>query len=590
LIVLDVETYRDYFLVAMKDTATGKLRTFERYDGQDFDARELGGIMSKYLTVGFNSFGYDLPIIASAMVGSTNAELKRLSDRIITSGKPSWMICKDEDIFIPKKWDHIDLIEVAPGQASLKIYGGRLGASKLQDLPIAPDASITPEQREQLRRYCENDLDTTALLLDALDKPLDLRVDMSEQYGMDLRSKSDAQIAETVIKSEMSKLTGKRYGKPEIATDRTFRYQDPGIIEFETPQLIETFDAIRAHDFTLSANGSVQLPKWLKDTKISIGSGVYRMGIGGLHSSEKRQYVEAGDGLLFDLDVASYYPSIILQQSLAPETMGEAFLTVYQSLVSRRLQAKAEGDTSTADTLKIAINGSFGKLGSKYSALYSPDLLIQTTITGQLALLMLIERVEKAGGHVVSANTDGIVVWCERDTERAIQEAAWDWELSTSYELERTDYARLASRDVNNYVAVKPDGSTKGKGAFASRGLMKNPDRNIVSTAVAEQVANGTPLEQTVKGCEDITQFVTVRTVKGGAEWEGEALGKAVRFYASREIPADTCIRYASNGNKVPNSDGCRPLMDLPETFPSDVDYDAYIEGAEKLLAEVGAC
>jgi len=29
---------------------------------------------------------------------------------------------------------------------------------------------------------------------------------MSEQYGMDLRSKSDAQIAETVIKSELHKI------------------------------------------------------------------------------------------------------------------------------------------------------------------------------------------------------------------------------------------------------------------------------------------------------------------------------------------------------------------------------------------------
>ena len=256
----------------------------------------------------------------------------------------------------------------------------------------------------------------------------------------------------------------------------------------------------------------------------------------------------------------------------------------------RDLEKELASWKNESDSLKLSINGSFGKLGSKYSVLYSPDLFIQTTITGQLALLMLIERVERAGGHVVSANTDGIVVWCEREAERAIREAAWDWELSTSYELERTDYARLASRDVNNYVAVKPDGSTKGKGAFASRGLMKNPDRNIVSTAVAERVANGTPIEQTIKSCEDITQFVTVRTVKGGAEWEGEPLGKAVRFYSSRKIPADTCIRYASNGNKVPNSDGCRPLMDLPDQFPSDVDYDAYIEDAEKLLCEVGAC
>ena len=36
-------------------------------------------------------------------------------------------------------------------------------------------------------------------------------------------------------------------------------------------------------------------------------------------------------------------------------------------------------------------------------------MLIQTTVTGQLALLMLIENIELAGFTVVSANTDGIV-------------------------------------------------------------------------------------------------------------------------------------------------------------------------------------
>ena len=46
---------------------------------------------------------------------------------------------------------------------------------------------------------------------------------------------------------------------------------------------------------------------------------------------------------------------------------------------------------TTSDTLKICVNGSFGKLGSKFSFLYAPELLIQTTMTGQLALLMLIE-------------------------------------------------------------------------------------------------------------------------------------------------------------------------------------------------------
>jgi hypothetical protein len=70
--------------------------------------------------------------------------------------------------------------------------------------------------------------------------------------------------------------------------------------------------------------------------------------------------------------------------------------------------------------------------------------------------------------------------------------------------------------------------------------------------------------------------------------WEGDELGKAVRFYHSATVDKEVCLTYAKNGNKVPNSDGCRPLMQLPETFPSDVNYEYYIAEAEELLREVG--
>jgi hypothetical protein len=65
-------------------------------------------------------------------------------------------------------------------------------------------------------------------------------------------------------------------------------------------------------------------------------------------------------------------------------------------------------------------------------------------------------------------------------------------------------------------------------------------------------------------------------------------LGKAVRFYYSSEVNNDECIRYAKNSNKVPKSNGARPLMDLHDIFPSDVNYQVYIDEANALLKEVG--
>jgi len=587
MVILDIELYKDYLLIYFKDTKTGKYKYYEMFPEQKLDTRGVKGIMARNTTVSFNGISYDLPLIVAALEGWDNEHLKAFSDKIIKSNLPSWSICKKNDIYIPNSWDTVDIIEVAPGIASLKLYGCRLKAPKIQDLPIEPGDSILPEMREEMREYCRNDLDTTEMLYDALRPQIDLRVSMSEQYGIDLRSKSDAQIAEAVIKGELEKKTGRKYKPLKIKDGATIKYQDPKIVSFQSKELNDIFDMILGHNFELT--GKIQLPKWMKTLKIPIGNSIYQMGIGGLHSTESAQLVRAGDGILCEYDVASYYPSIILQQKLSPKAMSKDFLELYQSFVTRRLKAKAEGDKVTADTLKIFLNGSYGKLGNKYSSLYAPELLLQVTLTGQLCLLALIESMEKAGITVVSGNTDGIVCQCAKAQEHDMEAVAFDWELTTSYELERTDYRILASRDVNSYMAVKPTGKVKRKGIFNAGGLSKNPDHVIIYDAVVAFLANGTPIEQTINDCKDPRAFVSCRKVTGGCLFDGEDIGKAVRFYVSKDsFFTDPCLHYKVNGNKVPKSGGCRPLMEMGLEIPADLNRQSYIEEAEKLLEGVG--
>jgi len=592
MIIIDVECYKNYFLLAALSTETQNVKTFELHADCKLDRGALSSLMSRKLTGSFNGNGYDLPIIAAAIAGATNAELKKISDGIIKSKQPAWRVLRDLKIEVPKNWNHIDCLEVAQGQASLKIYGGRLGAKKLQDLPIEPDDLITPEQRELMRAYCVNDLKTTELLFNTLSKQIKLREQMGAKYGMDLRSKSDAQIAETIILSELKAVTGKSYRPANLPDDFSFHYQNPKIVSFDSENLTAIFNRILKTPFALAGNGSVTLPDFLKREKVKVGGVDYQMGIGGLHSCEKSQYIKpAADELLFDLDVASYYPNIILQQNLSPTALGAPFLRLYKAMVTERIAAKNSGDKVKADTLKICLNGSFGKLGSKYSALFAPELLLQTTMTGQLCLLMLIERITATGARIVSANTDGIVILCKKALQSAVMSAAFDWELDTTFTLERTDYAAIASRDVNNYVAVKVDGSTKGKGVFTGSSISKNPNGEIIFEAVAQTIAqqgNAQTVKNIICNSTDIKKFLTVRKVQGGAVWRGEKLGRAVRFYNSLTVKSDESIHYLLNNNRVPNSAGCKPRMDLPDTLPNDIDYHAYVVAAEKLLCEVG--
>ena len=590
LVVLDCEVYPNYFLVAFKNINNGKTVSIE-IKGEDtcltdYDKTKLNTIMHKKLTFGFNSINYDIPVILYALRQKTAREIYELSNFIIEGNNPPWKIMQAHNLVIPTGYKHFDIQEPAPGvRVSLKLYGGRMNSRTLQDLPIDPGTILTKHQMVDIAEYCINDLDTTIELYESIKNQIALRVDMSEKYGQDLLSKSDAQIAETVIKSELQKGRKAYLKPPKYAENTTFKYSVPSFISFKTGQLQDALDIIKNHKFELDGRGSIKLPKELKSMKIKLGNSVYQLGVGGLHSTEKSQTVIPDENqVLADRDVASYYPRIILNLGLYPKHLGERFLTIYEQIVNDRLTAKQAKDSVTSDSLKIVINGSFGKLGSKYSALYSPDLMMTVTLTGQLSLLMLIEELELKGISVVSANTDGFVSLMDKSEYEVYDKTCKQWEDKTRFELEETQYKALYSRDVNNYLAVTTCDKAKGKGIFTVNPLTKNPQAPICTHAISELLVHRTPIEKTIRECKDMTLFLRVRSVTGGAIYQGKSLGRVVRWVHTTN---GDVITYKKNGNKVPLSDGSAPVMVL-DKMPTNIDYDRYIEDAKSILDDLG--
>lgn len=590
LIVLDCETYPNYFLCLFKKVDTGEVFYGIEIIGQnnklsDWSMHHLKRIIDNYTTFGFNSLHFDLPVIYYALQGKTTLEIKKFANHIIQSNQPSYKSCKDYGVKIPHTITHFDLKEVAAGVGvSLKLYGARLNSKKLQDLPYEHDKLLTNREISVVRDYCGNDLETTIDLFKSVKGAVQLRFDMLEQYNdKSLLSKSDAQIAELVIKNELHKV-GIEAKTPSI-TYQDISYKIPEYINFNTKQLQDIKFFIENYKFKINDKGSIEIPYSLKNAKIKIGNSKYQMGIGGLHSTESKQVIKPNENQkLIDKDVASYYPSIILNQGLYPKHLTDKFLEIYQGIVDKRLKAKREGNKIVDGTLKIVINGSFGKFGNRYSVLYSPDLLLQVTLTGQLCILMLIEKLEENGISVVSANTDGFVSLVDNDKEEIYEKLCAEWQETTKFQLEATYYKALYSRDVNNYIAVKTDGKHKGKGIFTEAGITKNPQSPICVKSVIEHLLNGTDIAETINECQDITQFICASKVTGGATYNGEYLGKVVRWiYVNRGFT----IHYASNGNTVPNTQMSRPLMELPETIPDDLNRDLYIKEAMKLLEEI---
>lgn len=340
---MDTECFRNYWSIAFRCIETKRVVRLRRTPTQELDRQRLAKIMRNWRIISFNGIGYDMPMVALAMTGASNTALKNASDEIILTDIKPWQFLREHDLELPEFIDHIDLQQVSPGSPqmpSLKIYAGRLHSKRMQDLPFEVDAVLTDKQISVLEDYHDNDLQVTEDKYFELKPQIELRASMSDQYGVDLRSKSDAQVAEAVIKTEIERMTGKKVYKPDVKPG-LFKYVAPAYIRFQTPAMQEILRKITTSNMVVDHGGRVTMPEWLEKADIPIGSSVYRMGIGGLHSSEsKTTHLSNDTRVLLDRDVTSYYPSIILNNKLYPKHLGVPFLKVYRGIFERRLAAK----------------------------------------------------------------------------------------------------------------------------------------------------------------------------------------------------------------------------------------------------------
>lgn len=591
--VFDTETLPNATLLCAINVDTGE-RFHVWRDDENAPERLRQFMMQKDVTfVGFNSNSFDNLIVSAFIAGRTEAEIKRIANDVIENRLSPWR-AMNKHMLPELPFDSIDLIEVAPSFVGLKAYGARMHMRVLQDMPIAHDTVISEEQKSEVLSYCWNDCETTAELLRNLEKELLLRVDISKQYNVDMRSKSDSQMAEQAYITSMG-LRRKDNKIPETVT-----YRPPKFLQFESEVLSGLLHRVSKHVFDMNrGTGHVVLPEFLGGQQVQFGHGKYQLGVGGIHSTHDKSVCHvAGDDVICDIDAASFYPSIILECGFVPEGLGQRFVDEYRAIYERRLEAKRKGDKTTDATLKISLNGTFGKLASKYSVLYAPDLMLAVTLTGQFTLLMLIERLESVGVETLSANTDGIAIKYPKTLEKDVQRVVAEFSSLSRFSFEFTPYRVLAMKDVNNYFAVKPDRSLKVKGIYSpaverkdgkeSFNLRKNPTAQVAADAVGAWLANGVPFEDTIRSAPFV-DFLSARNVTGGGEQSGVYLGKVVRWYQSN-LPDLEPIRYTSNGNRVAKTEGGRACMVLKDrtVHPKDLDYDWYVKEAIQIAVAVG--
>lgn len=607
LIRYDLEVYPNYFLAGFQ-LPSGEVYQYQFLDG---DLSHLPGLKefilwaqsNGYTFAGFNSKHYDDPVLSEFLMTPTNEVAYRTSCRIIVERVPPWEFAN--------VIESIDLMQVLPGRIGLKKIGVCLGHHKLQELPFDPHQKLTPEQAQQIASYNVNDLEITGKLVNKVQEELDLRQMMSDEYNVDVRSKGEAAIAEVVLTSEYAKLGGpqarvlKEQGRAHITTQPWVQVSPPGWWEEVRGLGIPELEPVIARgDVVFNTKLPIvdyRLQKGVLDHKLYLGDRWYAMGIGGLHSVDGPGCWKAdAEWMLIDIDVASYYPFSMINLNLYPRHWGPEFIKIYEHIVKTRLVAKRSGDKKTADVLKIVINGTYGKTADPYSAMYDPLVTASVTVNGQLALLVLIGMLTAAGGIVVSGNTDGITLKCRRSEYDAMKGVVSLWETLTKYEMEYTEYKAVYQKDVNNYIAVPTDGGLKAKGVFLTpkpgkHDLRHSPNFKICARAVQAYLKDGVPVTDTVRGSTNLQDFIITQQVKGDwmVEWRGQPLGKMVRFYKSNSPDAAPIVRtpltveVKGNAGNVAGSESCIPVPDLPNTFPTDIDYQWYIDKANDWITSI---
>jgi hypothetical protein len=633
IVIYDLETLKDFFLYVDVELNTDKFNIFEISNFQN-DLNDL----VKHLKIlkgqiGFNNVNFDGQVQQWLIENYKN--LKDLEGKLVAndiaqyanyviqkSNSNEWLDYREYEFSIRQ----VDLYKVwhfnnKAKMTSLKWLQYMTDWSPIEDMPVDHNASISNRaDAHKIIEYCKNDCLSTKRfyeitrgktehpLYKGIDR-LQLRKDVKAEFGIDCTNYDDVKIGDSINKINYLNATGltAKDLKLKRAVVKPFTFEDcfPSYVKFETNELNTFIDSIRR---------ITVLTESKQEFHFKFGQTNYVLAKGGLHSEDKPRLVKPTiDQILRDADVGGMYPNAIRKRKLYPEHLGPLWLGMVDKLIDDRGEAKKKYEQtkegkykSIVETYKLAANGGlFGKLQEKTSWQYSPKTCFDITIGSQIDLLMLIERFELGGIRVISANTDGVVCLFNKNQDELYKKICTEWEElvgnHTQGKLEYSDYALLAQRSVNHYIAIKADGKAKHKGSFSvNHELHKNKSYRITALALDAFYRQGLNPRTFILAHENIFDFCAGMRTKG--EWYLEArsmvngslkterLQKTNRYFISNK--GVKLIKCHPDGRQIQEDAGkwqstiynTHVQKDMKDY---DINYDFYVKQVYEILGEI---
>ena len=538
--------------------------------------------------VGFNNHGYDDYLIDDILY---HEELE------YTFKKSKLIVEERERPSVFFDWWSYDLKEQTPLGFSLKKFESKSGLDVLESsVDFMNENLITGKEFKELLYYNIKDLEATQQLYQTRKNYFDAKEKLNQHYGDDISRRysngtlaakylmgSDKLINEGVIARPAVKGTEHVAGLTEFLENA---YElSPKLVELETKQEKDLFKKTHATEFVFEEQGLV-----------------YTFGYGGLHASKghiesltKTGKPRKNPTPVYDLvneknviqwDVTSMFPNIMLNHNL----LGNA-TEKFRELVFDRVKNKIDGNPIQG-AQKIIINSVYGLLRLKGSRLYNPYSAIAVNVAGQVAVYNLAKMLYPYA-NVLQVNTDGIAFVLKNNVNMTdLYKAGYEWEQQFNLLLENSTFDKFIQRDVNNYVAVKPNGKIKTKGADLVASETANSKPAILQKAIREYLVNGTPVEETVEHALANELSFTITSIKGKTQTgvTVDELGRALPQRVNRVMGGVTGLhlykeRTVGKNAVFPDSPEYFILCnDKIETVPKDIDKEYYVDLINKKL------
>ena len=642
ILVYDIEVFQNIFHCAIKDTETGKITLFEISNRKN-QLQELveffkefenveGSWNNSYTTdyqfntnkifAGYNNIHYDNPIINyiidyyNVMKDKTYIEICKsifnLSKTILNS--------KEGEEGIWKKWKYQQWFESFDILTMLYSTQLRVGLKEMQVTMQYPnvqefvydwDIPLVESKFDEMIQYNINDVESTSELLDRCKKDIELRIAIEDEYGVRVLSKDGVNIGMKIITQKYLEKTGQTWW--DIKDLRSPMDKIPlkdvilPFVKYDSPILKDMLDTLKKQTVSPGRKGY--------EYKFIFNNLRYTIGVGGIHSVNNPEIIiPKEDEYLIDCDVASLYPSMLIQHKFYPKHLGPEFLEIYSKIREERLEAKHNGDKVKNETLKFALNGLSGNLQNEHNFCYSPFAVMQIRVNGQLLLLMLAEKLVEIGCKIIQANTDGLFLICKKNKYEEYQKVCKEWEKLTKLELEEDRFEAMYQYAINDYIAVKEGyHKTKDKKLIKTKGMFitevllgKGLSPKIIPEAIINYFVDNIPVEETIKNCKDIRKFL--KAEKTGKQWTVEYNDKIQqrinRFYVSNngyylwKFKTDSGVKEYQNmlkGYAVTLHNTFYSDEDLQwkyaqgETFESiyDINYNYYISQCKKIINDI---